>query len=174
MALRPRHLHLVSILLYGRIFVYTFCLINIFLSLSGDANKIKTLSITVSVISENLSPIHRMVSEKFSSKNSKFYREFMADITLTSREGVFNLCTCLQTSLPVMLSHTVFLPQNFHFSWPSSPSTRNPRPRTSLRTIHQVYHQMSALLQALTDVLTDQLFSSDQLTATSSFQTMAN
>ena len=29
-------------------------------------------SITVSVISENLSPIHRMVSEKFSSENSKF------------------------------------------------------------------------------------------------------
>ena len=33
---------------------------------------------TVSVISENLSPIHQMVSEKFSSKNSKFYRECIA------------------------------------------------------------------------------------------------
>ena len=34
--------------------------------------------ITVSVIFRNLSPIPRMVSEKFSSKNSKFYRECMA------------------------------------------------------------------------------------------------
>ena len=31
--------------LYGRIFVYTFCLIKICLSLSDDANKIKTLNI---------------------------------------------------------------------------------------------------------------------------------
>ena len=30
---------------YRRIFVYTFCLINICLSLSDDANKIKTLNI---------------------------------------------------------------------------------------------------------------------------------
>ena len=30
---------------YGRIFVYTFCLITICLSLSDDANKIKTLNI---------------------------------------------------------------------------------------------------------------------------------
>ena len=30
---------------YGRIFVYTFCLINLCLSLSDDANKIKTLNI---------------------------------------------------------------------------------------------------------------------------------
>ena len=30
---------------YRRIFVYTFCLINICLSLSNDANKIKTLNI---------------------------------------------------------------------------------------------------------------------------------
>ena len=30
---------------YRRIFVYTFCLINIRLSLSDDANKIKTLNI---------------------------------------------------------------------------------------------------------------------------------
>ena len=29
-------------------------------------------------ICENLSPIHRMSSEKFSSKNSKFYTECMA------------------------------------------------------------------------------------------------
>ena len=59
--------------LYRRIFVYTFCLINICLSLSDDANKIKTeywKCITVKVFSENLSPIHRIVSEKFSSKNS--------------------------------------------------------------------------------------------------------
>ena len=63
-----------------RIFVYTFCLINICLSLSDDSNKIKTLNIerTVLVFSENLSPIHRKVSEKFSSKNSKFYRGCMA------------------------------------------------------------------------------------------------
>ena len=64
-----------------RIFVYTFCLINMCLSQSDDANKIKTLNIeilTVSVIPENLSPKHRMVSEKFSSENSKFYRECMA------------------------------------------------------------------------------------------------
>ena len=33
------------LLLYRRIFVYTFCLINICLSLSEDANKIKTLNI---------------------------------------------------------------------------------------------------------------------------------
>ena len=32
-------------MLYRRIFVYTFCLINICLSLSDDANKIKTLNI---------------------------------------------------------------------------------------------------------------------------------
>ena len=31
--------------IYRRIFVYTFCLINICLSLSDDANKIKTLNI---------------------------------------------------------------------------------------------------------------------------------
>ena len=64
---------------YRRIFVYTFYLINICLSLSDDANKIKTLNIetlgiTVLVFSENLSPIHRMVPEKLSSKSSKFYR----------------------------------------------------------------------------------------------------
>ena len=35
----------VSELQYRRIFVYTFCLINICLSLSDDANKIKTLNI---------------------------------------------------------------------------------------------------------------------------------
>ena len=34
-----------STLVYRRIFVYTFCLINICLSLSDDANKIKTLNI---------------------------------------------------------------------------------------------------------------------------------
>ena len=33
------------LILYRRIFVYTFCLINICLSLSDDANKIKTLNI---------------------------------------------------------------------------------------------------------------------------------
>ena len=32
-------------IVYRRIFVYTFCLINICLSLSDDANKIKTLNI---------------------------------------------------------------------------------------------------------------------------------
>ena len=32
-------------ILYSRIFVYTFCLINICLSLYDDANKIKTLNI---------------------------------------------------------------------------------------------------------------------------------
>ena len=67
---------------YRQIFVYTFCLINICSSPSDDANEIKPLNIerayTVSVISENLSPIPHMVSEKFSSKNSKFYRECMA------------------------------------------------------------------------------------------------
>ena len=31
-------------IIYRRIFVYTFCLINICLSLSDDANKIKTLN----------------------------------------------------------------------------------------------------------------------------------
>ena len=31
--------------IYRRIFVYSFCLINICLSLSDDANKIKTLNI---------------------------------------------------------------------------------------------------------------------------------
>ena len=36
------------------------------------------MGITVSIISGNLSPIHRMVSEKFSSKYSKFNRECMA------------------------------------------------------------------------------------------------
>ena len=64
--------------IYRRIFVYTFCLINICLSLSDDANKIKTLilkgQLTVLVFSENLRPIHQMVLEKFSSKNSEFYR----------------------------------------------------------------------------------------------------
>ena len=58
-----------------------FTLFVICLSLSDDANKIKTeycAGITVSVISENFSPIHRMASKKFSSKNSKFYRECMA------------------------------------------------------------------------------------------------
>ena len=33
------------LILYRRIFVYTFCLINICLSLSDEANKIKTLNI---------------------------------------------------------------------------------------------------------------------------------
>ena len=33
------------LILYRRIFVYTFCLINICLSLYDDANKIKTLNI---------------------------------------------------------------------------------------------------------------------------------
>ena len=48
---------------------------------------------TVSIMCENLSPIHRIVWEKFSSKKSKFYREsinchpaisqfLMADISL--------------------------------------------------------------------------------------------
>ena len=46
-----------------RIFVYTFCLINICLPLSDDAKK---------------RTIHQMVSEKCSSKSSKFYRECMA------------------------------------------------------------------------------------------------
>ena len=57
------------------IFVYTFCLINIYFWLCDDAKKIKKAEywkgITVSVISENLSPIHRTVSEKCSSQNSK-------------------------------------------------------------------------------------------------------
>ena len=67
------------------------------LSLSDDANKIKNSEywkgITVSVTPEILSPIRRIVWEKFSSKNSKFYREsinchpaisqfLMADISL--------------------------------------------------------------------------------------------
>ena len=46
---------------YRRIFVYTFCLNNICLSLSDDANKIKTLNIErakVLVFSENLITIH--------------------------------------------------------------------------------------------------------------------
>ena len=59
---------------YRRIFVYSFCLINICLSISADANEIKTLNVerTVSVFSENLSPIHRMISEKFSSNTRNF------------------------------------------------------------------------------------------------------
>ena len=35
----------VNVLLYKRIFVYTFCLINKCLSLSDDANKIKEIKI---------------------------------------------------------------------------------------------------------------------------------
>ena len=50
-----------------RIFVYTFCLINICLSLSDDPKKDKNSEywkgITVSVISENLRPIHQIFSE---------------------------------------------------------------------------------------------------------------
>ena len=53
--------------------------------------------ITVSVISKDLSPIHRMVSEKFSSKNSKLYWECMAHKhfchTLISQ---FLMAYCLQ------------------------------------------------------------------------------
>ena len=70
---------------YRQIFVYTFCLINICSSPSDDANEIKPLNIerayTVSVISENLSPIPHMVSEKFSSKNSKILQTMYGSLT---------------------------------------------------------------------------------------------
>ena len=60
---------------YRSIFVYIFCLINICLSLSDEANKIKSLNveknITISIISKKLSLIYLIVSEKFSFKNSK-------------------------------------------------------------------------------------------------------
>ena len=76
--------HFTFHLQYRRIFVFTFCLLITYalISLSDDANRIKISEywkdITVSFISENLSPIHRMFWERFSSKNSKFYRECTA------------------------------------------------------------------------------------------------
>ena len=60
---------------YRWIFVYIFCLINTCLSLSDEANKIKSLNveknITISIISKKLSLMYLIVSEKFSFKNSK-------------------------------------------------------------------------------------------------------
>ena len=57
-------------------FVYTFCLINICLSLSDDPKKDKNSEywkgITVSVISENLRPIHQIVSENSLLKPRNF------------------------------------------------------------------------------------------------------
>ena len=70
--------------MYRRIFVYTFCLINICFSLRDDANNIYSeywKDITVSVISENLSPIHRMVSEKYSSKKLEILQRMYGSLT---------------------------------------------------------------------------------------------
>ena len=73
-----------SLIDIGESFFYNFCLVNICLSLSDNANKIKTLDIERAQqfkFSHNVSPIHGMVSEKFFSKNSKFYRGCTAHLT---------------------------------------------------------------------------------------------
>ena len=68
---------------YRRILVYSFCLISIGLSLSDEANKMKFLNIerAQKFQSENLSPIYQIVSEKFSLKNPKIYKECMSLVT---------------------------------------------------------------------------------------------
>ena len=53
-----------------RIVVYIFCLISIGSSLSDKANKMKFLSLTILVISENLSPIYQ-VGTLISEEGSK-------------------------------------------------------------------------------------------------------
>ena len=58
--------------------VNIFCLISICSSLSDEANKTKSLNIE---ISENLSPMCRKCSEKFSLKNPKIYKECMNSLT---------------------------------------------------------------------------------------------
>ena len=64
---------------YRRILVNSFCLISIGLSLSDEANKMKFLNIEreKKFHSENLSPIYEIVSEKFSLKNPKIYKDCM-------------------------------------------------------------------------------------------------
>ena len=37
--------------------------------------------ITISLISDDLGPIYQIVSEKFSSKNSQIYKEWMSSLT---------------------------------------------------------------------------------------------
>ena len=63
---------------YRLIFVYIFGFINICLLLSDEANKIN-LWILKEDNNEHLSLIYRMVLEKFSFKNSKFYNECMTN-----------------------------------------------------------------------------------------------
>ena len=43
-------------------------------------------SITISIISENLSPIYQIASKKFSLKNSKIYKECMNSLTFCHPE----------------------------------------------------------------------------------------
>jgi len=87
-----------------RIFVYIFCLIKICLSLSDEANKIKSLNIkksmTISVAPETLSPIYRMVSEKFP------YSSFSHEVT---KIQTTKLSLLLSFYFHVMLEHLKIL-----------------------------------------------------------------
>ena len=74
----PTSLVKFNIYIYMRIVVYIFSLISIGSSLSDKANKMKFLSLTILVISENLSPIYQ-IGTLISEDGSKAVVPFVND-----------------------------------------------------------------------------------------------
>lgn len=84
---------------YKWIFIYILCLINIHISFPNQAIEILLLNahwktITIPVIPENLSSIYQFFLEKFSSKNSKVYKDYMISLAFfpPSNFTVFDCC----------------------------------------------------------------------------------